>query len=506
MKTPFEMFRWWLPQRLTSQMICLLLAALVVAQVANFLIFMDERRAAIRLVERTQILERTALLIRLIEGSPSDLHDHMVQAASSKKLYFWFGDASPIPGIGVQDNHELMQRLKKLLGAQDVRELRILTHEQQHGLLLKNNPLQISLGPNTRKGKSDQAESGVALSLSEVDQPGLLISARLTDGRWLNVGLGLNPPLSRWAMPTLISMSLAVGSICLIVVFMVKRMTRPLGKLADAAERVGRGDAISPVCEEGPVDVRQTIRAFNRMYDRIQRFIQDRTRMLAAISHDLRTPITSLRLQAELIEDHQAKEKMLHTLEEMQRITEATLALARDEASTEKSRAIDLAALLDSLCQDLAELGMDVQCESAAKIPYICRPVSLKRAVRNLVENAVMYGRRAHVALERSDTELQILIRDAGPGIPEEDFERVFHPFVRLEASRNQATGGIGLGMAIARSIVRNHGGDISLSNETTGGFLVTIHLPMHEKTVFESEVASQMVHAPTQDAMVAKP
>jgi signal transduction histidine kinase len=273
-------------------------------------------------------------------------------------------------------------------------------------------------------------------------------------------------------------MVLTGGSICLIVILMVQRLTRPLKKLTEVAERVGRGESITPLSEEGPVDIRQTIRAFNRMYERLQRFVQDRTRMLAAISHDLRSPITSLRLQVELMKEQEAREKMLETLEDMQRMTEATLAFARDEASTEVSRSVDLNALIDSLCQDLADMGMDVKFENAEKTPYTCRPTSLKRALRNVIENAVNYGGRAGVKLQQNDTEFQIAIQDDGPGIPEQDFERVFQPFVRLEESRNKQTGGIGLGMAIARSIVRKHGGDMSLANTTGGGLTVTIHLP----------------------------
>ena len=290
--------------------------------------------------------------------------------------------------------------------------------------------------------------------------------------------MGITPCLGRWALPTLISMVFTVGSICLIVVFMVQRLTRPLQQLTEVAERVGRGESITPIPEEGPVDIQQTIRAFNRMYERLQRFIQDRTRMLAAISHDLRSPITSLRLQVEFMKDQGARGKMLDTLDDMQRMTEATLAFARDEASTEVSRSVDLSALIDSLCQDLADMGMDVKFESAKKTPYTCRPISLKRAIRNLIENAVSYGGRVEVKLRQHDTEFQIVIQDSGPGIPEQDFERVFQPFVRLEESRNKQTGGIGLGMAIARSIVRNHGGDISLANLPGGGLTVTIHLP----------------------------
>lgn len=468
----------WYPQRLTTQMIGLLLGALVIAQVANFLIFMDERRAAIRLVERTQILERTVSLVQLIENSSPSSHGKTVQAASSRKLYFWFAETSPIPGNIPQTDNDLMSRLQELLGDHEIRELRILTHEQQKSLLKGEKAAPLSTGAEVSSFRNRLDQQLASLPLSEVDPPGLLISAHLTDGRWLSAGLGINPPLSRWALPTFFSMVFAAGSICVIVVFMVKRITRPLLRLAEAAELVGRGETITPVSEDGPVDIQQTIHAFNRMYDRLQRFVQDRTRMLAAISHDLRTPITSLRLQAELITDEEAKEKILKTLEEMQRITEATLAFARDEASTEPSRSVDLAALIDSLCQDLADLGMDVSCETTDKTPYTCRPMSLKRALRNLIENAVTYGYRARVELRQAEGEFHIFIRDDGPGIPDQDAERVFQPFVRLEESRSHDTGGIGLGMAIARSIARQHGGDITLTKEEPQTFCVTVHLP----------------------------
>jgi signal transduction histidine kinase len=467
--------RWW-PQRLTSQMIGLLLGSLIIAQIANFLIFTDERRGAIRSVERTQILERTASLIDLIEHSPVDLHDRMVQAASSRKLYYWLSEASLIPKGLPQGDHEWISRLKDLLKMNEVSELRFMLPQQD--ALWKKKIREMPGGVKKSALQRDIPGSSFPLPLSEVDEPGLLISARLQDGRWLNVGMGVTPSLGRWALPTLISMVLTGGSICLIVVFMLQRITRPLKQLTEVAEQVGRGESITPMSEEGPVDIRQTIRAFNRMYERLQRFVQDRTRMLAAISHDLRSPITSLRLQVELMKDHDARGKMLETLEDMQRMAEATLAFARDEASTEVSRSVDLNALIDSLCQDLADMGMEVKFESAKKTPYTCRPTSLRRAIRNVIENAVNYGGRADITLRQEDTEFQITIQDAGPGIPEQDFERVFQPFVRLEASRNKQTGGIGLGMAIARSIVRKHGGDISLANTQGSGLTVTIHLP----------------------------
>jgi signal transduction histidine kinase len=162
----------------------------------------------------------------------------------------------------------------------------------------------------------------------------------------------------------------------------------------------------------------------------------------------------------------------------MQRMTEATLAFAREEAAAEDTRTVDLAALVDSVCADLADLGHEVTFAGPERAPYACRPLSLKRAVRNLIENAVAYGERARVRLEQAAESFRIVVEDDGPGIPEAEFERVFAPFVRLEESRSPETGGIGLGMAIARSIVRGHGGDITLANRQDGGLRAVIHLP----------------------------
>jgi signal transduction histidine kinase len=214
------------------------------------------------------------------------------------------------------------------------------------------------------------------------------------------------------------------------------------------------------------------------MHDRLQRFIQDRTRMLAAMSHDLRTPITTLRLRAEFIEDEETKNKILETLEEMQRMTEATLAFVREEAKAEPTRKTDLNALIESVVADLADLGHDAHFTETSHITYACRPQGLKRALRNLLENAIRYGEKADVNLIDQGGQLLITIDDQGPGIPKSDIERMFQPFVRLDESRSEETGGIGLGLAIARSIIRSHGGDIVLTNRDEGGLRASISLP----------------------------
>jgi signal transduction histidine kinase len=205
------------------------------------------------------------------------------------------------------------------------------------------------------------------------------------------------------------------------------------------------------------------------MQARLHRFVDDRTKMLAAIGHDLRTPLTSLRLRAEFVPDEDVREKMLSTITEIQTMTEATLAFAREDATAENTRTVDLSALVESLCDDLAELGHDVSFSEGQKISYSCRPDALRRACRNLVENAIRYGERARVSVERRADSIEIIISDDGPGIPDSAQEQVFTPFFRMENSRNRETGGVGLGLSIARTIVRHHGGDIALTNNQKG-------------------------------------
>jgi signal transduction histidine kinase len=483
--------RLW-PRRLAGQLIALLLLALILSQGASVVIFMDERRVAIRAAERKQILERTASVVRLIESTPEALHGQIVRSASTGHLRFWLAEerAARIDDAHPRDNH-LQRRLKGLIDDGLVREIVVELSDDEgwwrRGREDNDEPVaaaasEIVPARAHEVGPDGDGTRSIARRHRHRSPSGLLISTQLDDGTWLNVGMSVPTPSPRWALPSLLSMGVMAVALSLIVIFMVRRITRPMAQLAAAAESVGRGETVAPLAEQGPLDVRQTTRAFNQMHERLQRFVQDRTRMLAAISHDLRTPITSLRLRAEFVEDEETRAKILETLDEMQRMTEATLAFAREEAAREETRTVDLGALLESLCEDLAEMGMDVAFAGADKTPYPCRPLSLKRAVRNLVENAVAYGERARVALERTGDAFEIVIDDDGPGIPEADFERVFPPFVRLEESRSRETGGIGLGMAIARSIARGHGGDITLANRAGGGLRAIIHLPRAER------------------------
>ena len=256
-------------------------------------------------------------------------------------------------------------------------------------------------------------------------------------------------------------------------------ITAPLSAFARAAERLGLDVNAPPLVEDGPEEVRVAAHAFNQMQTRIRSFVDDRLRMLAAIAHDLRGPITRVRLRVEQMAiDDATQRKIIADLDEMAQMVESSLAFARDEATTESSQPVDLAALLATICDDAVDAGHHAELAFEGRLVFQGRPLALKRLFVNLVDNAVRYGGRAEVRASIDKQKLQVRIEDEGPGIPEREMENVFKPFFRIERSRNKRTGGIGLGLATARTIARAHGGDVIVANRPEGGLRATVTLP----------------------------
>lgn len=271
-----------------------------------------------------------------------------------------------------------------------------------------------------------------------------------------------------------------MAALLLAALFMGRRVARPLQVLAGAAQKLMRGEDLQPVPETGPAPVREAARAFNAMSARVTTTLKSQSAMMSAIAHDLRTPLSVLRVRAEFVTDEETRNRLLDTIAEMQSMTESVLNAMRIDGSGEPARAVDMSVLVESLCADLEELQMNVTFAGAPSVTLTCRIAEIRRALRNLVENAVRYGAAAQVSLEKTDRELLIHIDDQGPGIPEDQLERVIEPFARIEESRSTDTGGHGLGLAIARLIARAHGGDISLSNRLGGGLRASMRLPLN--------------------------
>ena len=316
----------------------------------------------------------------------------------------------------------------------------------------------------------------------------LLIGLKLPDGTWLNVGAPLEPPRPWESGTFLFAFVLMTAAAAVLTWWAVRRLLRPVRMLAVAAETLGRDVNAPPLDERGPTETATAARAFNTMASRIRRFVQDRTEMLTAIGHDLRTPITRLKLRTEFVDDDELRRKMLNDLEELEAMVSATLAFGRDAKNSEPVSPIDVAELLRTI---LDEAG-DAAPSAAHRLDYTgpahltvrARPLSLKRCLANLVSNAVKYGGAARVTLTPpapvgvAAGMVRIDIEDDGPGIPNEELERVFEPFHRVETSRNRETGGVGLGLPIARNILRAHGGDVTLTNRQPAGARATVTLP----------------------------
>ncbi len=310
-------------------------------------------------------------------------------------------------------------------------------------------------------------------------EPGLLV-LRITfpDGTRLEFQTEREGPaavrLLRYLAPLLL---VGVGLIAL-AALVARWVTAPLGRFAAAAERLGRNVEAPPLPETGPDEIRRAAQAFNRMQQRIRRFVEERLHVLAAASHDLRTPITRLRLRAEFVEDEAERLKMLKDLEEMEAILRSTIAYVREETASEPSEPVELSALLAEVVADLRAAGRTATLDAAAPVTIQGRPVALKRAFANLAGNAAVYGGRAGIRLGCDRGRAVVTIEDDGPGIPEPEMEKVFAPFYRLERSRSRETGGTGLGLSVARTVIRAHGGEIELANRPEGGLWQRVVLP----------------------------
>jgi signal transduction histidine kinase len=277
----------------------------------------------------------------------------------------------------------------------------------------------------------------------------------------------------------------------------VRWVTRPLNTLALAADRLGTDINHPPLPESGPAEVQRAARAFNSMQERLSRYVRTRTAILAAMSHDLKTPITRLRLRAELLEQADLREKFVRDLGEMDRMVGTTLDYMRGLDDREPLRAIDVASLAAALQADAEELGHAVRIEGTPRGPFLGKPEGLKRLLQNLLDNALRYGRDVSLEIADAAEALTFRVRDHGPGIPQADLERVFEPFFRLEGSRNPGTGGTGLGLSIARNIAQSMGGEVTLRNREGGGLEATVVLPRRRPGAVDTGAESPAAAAP---------
>ena len=460
----------FLPRSLFGQTLLILLAGLIVSHAVGSWIYTADREQAVRAIGGFAAAQRIANLTRLVQDAPREWRQRIV-TASSDQMFRVSISAKAAAGVAA-DETPVAEAIRSFLSDQLA-----LAADRQPVVsvsLVENDAFD---HPHFMMGRGPKMGGG-PMMMMHAGFRNLAVAVPLADGGWLNFVTALPEAGAAPSRQLLISMALMAVIILGVSVWAVRRMTAPLSSLAAAAERLGGDLNAPPVPEVGSTETQRASRAFNTMQARLRGLIENRTRMLAAISHDLRTPLTLLRLRAENVENAQERERMLATIAEMDAMVGATLLFARDEASMEARRPTDIAALTQSVVDDMADAGMSVKMEHAESTVLDCRPEALRRAIRNLLDNAVKYGKSANVQIISSPNAVEIDIDDEGPGIPEHELARVLQPFYRAETSRSRETGGIGLGLSITQSIVQTDGGELILMNRPNGGLRASLKLP----------------------------
>ena len=433
------------PEGFAGRLSFLLLGGFAVFGLVGGLLYLDDRRERIAENFARTLSVRVAAMVEVLEQAPAANRERLRTVLSDRQL--------PIRLLTERPQGDRWQAPE-----------RVDERAAHHLRGLHPRPVLVRLGERRPAGARSR--------------PRLLVAVELEPGAW--VEFSVRTP--RWPrLSALFWLGLTALLVAVTLVWGAHRMTRPLRRIAEAADRLGLDASPPPLPEHGPRELRKAARAFNRMTARIRRLVDDRTLLLAAVSHDIRTMLTRLRLRAEFIEDEEQREKAAADLDEMQAMLDATLAFARDEAADERPVCVDLASLLRSLGADLAGAGRAVSYEGPEHLSLAGRPVALRRLFENLLDNALRYGGEARISLRQVDGRTEALVDDRGPGIPEALRERAFDPFFRIEASRSRETGGSGLGLAVVRSIVRRHDGAIALEDRQGGGLRVRVTLPLDD-------------------------
>ena len=462
------MIRRWLPRSVGGQLLALLLLALAITQGLSLILLTGERNLAVRAALGLEAAGRAANVALLLEAAPTALQGSILASADSPLVRFAL-EATPQTPHSSFEAVAMVARMRQILG--DARDIRA----EVHGLA--------GPPPELPEGLPDAMRPMHRAMMAARPEPvELTLSIRLEGGNWLNVRTMFQRPGVQWSPRALLPLVLMLAAVALVAGVTARRIVGPMRALAAGAERLGRGLDAAPLALTGPTEVQEATQAFNRMQARLTRLIAERTRMLAALSHDLRSPLTAMRLRVELLAEDEDSIRLKALVEEMQAMVEQTLDFARAAAQGaaaqgEAVQEVNLAALLRDLVSDAGEGRATLAASDPVRVNL--RPTAIRRALRNLIDNALRYGTRAEVALVRQGGEAVITIADHGPGLPEDQLEAVFEPFVRGEASRSRATGGVGLGLAIARSIARAQGGEVTLANRPEGGLLATLRLPL---------------------------
>ena len=464
-----------LPRSLFGRLMLVLASGLIVAQLLSAAINLAERDTALVEAMGMQAAQRIADVVRLLDASSPEERARIVAILNVPPLAVSL-DRPPITGGAPSAG-----------GAHAAMFAAVL-----HGALGDDRPIRVAMTPASPPWAPGPARMRGRFPMGPHPGPptghpfspagfSMLTQVRLQDGTWATFDTEVSPSAASLPWRLLLTLVILLAAVLVVSYVAVRWVTRPLGVLAVAADELGRDIHRAPLPEDGPLEVSRAAHAFNTMQARLVQFIDERTRLLTAMSHDLKTPLTRMRLRTELLDDAELRDRFEKDLVEMESMVTQTLEFMRGLASREPAQPVDVMNLLEGLRADNEAMGRTVTLDGSPTRPLNGQPQLLRRCLANLVDNAITYGRRAEIHVAEDSAGLTIRVRDHGPGIPEDEIEKVFEPFYRLETSRSRETGGTGLGLSIARRIAQGQGGDVHLRNHEDGGLEAILTFPRNQ-------------------------
>jgi signal transduction histidine kinase len=407
-------------------------------------------------LEQSSLLTEAADIVRMIDAVPPTARPALAAAAGTNVFQVgWYA-----AGSRASASLEAAPRMDD-----ENAQKRISAHVQRAAVVL-------------RPGLTGSVPPGIDYDRSRSLVP-YMLAVQLKDGSWLVFSVAKRTWGMPWADRLVVWLCFLAVSITIVTAFAAHQFSKPIERLAAAVRQFGLNPQAPPITETGPKELQEVVTTFNAMQAQIQKFVAYRTMMLAAISHDLRTPLTRMRLRGEFIEDKEQQARLFRDVDEMQSMVDEALAFFRDDAIAEETTSFDLPHVLLTIANDYADQDIDIGYTGPAHAVYRGRPFALKRAFTNLIDNAAKYATTPEIELSWEEAALVVAIRDRGPGIPPDALDNVFRPYYRIDKSRNRATGGVGLGLTVAQAIVQGHGGEIILKNRPGGGLEARIVLPV---------------------------
>lgn len=447
-----------LPRSLFGRITLILVGGLIAVQLMTTALHIGERDSLVVRIGSQQAAVRIGDIVRILEATSPAERASVMRAVPAETLKLTYGNPAGSDGTPGEETELLATAREALaLALEPGVAFRVI------------DAVPVYLQPDSWYAREFGERAGVRIHAA----------VRLQDGTWITADSTEPARPTNFFARMLRNLLIVDVAMLVLVFFAVRLVTRPLSVLAGAAEDLGRNIDRPPLPERGANELVRASRAMNVMQDRLKRYVQTRMQVLAAMSHDLKTPITRMRLRAEMLDDPQLKAKFVKDFDAMQEMVTSTLDYMRGLGDGgELLQPIDVTALISSLKEDAEEAGHVVTVKGDAHSPVLGRSQALKRCLQNLLDNALAYGRRAYITVRDEGGVVDIAISDEGPGIPEDEMERVFEPFYRVEASRNRNNGGSGLGLSIARNIAQAHGGSVRLRNLAGGGLEATLRLP----------------------------